>query len=216
MVGPRDVRVIADRPSDARLLGEGSVACERVRIENGLDDALLADVDCTRERLTWALRERAADVGGSALAELECVELGAERRCKALVLRLPAPIRSNLPGLAPEQSRRTDEPRVSDAWQIVVDFERAGSRSSARAVSADLVEQRVELPLDHRLLGRIVTRCSGECPLESVREGVRTAAGRAGARSISEVQCVTSHDHQICSGNAGAPERPPELDPRSH
>jgi hypothetical protein len=227
VVTAEQVMVLGAVPRTASTLGVASAECTLTKNRVGIDDEWLSDVDCSRSRLTWALREKAASVGGTALAALRCEsDVVSERRvdieCEAEVARAAASRRqsdpneraTNPPGLAPELAERVIEPDASAAWRIRVRFDAVRASKPRRPLRADLVHEHHILPVDRVLLGPITARCERGCSRESVRAAVRIAAGRIGATDVARTRCSPCAQGFRCVGTAAVFERVPDFDPR--
>src|SRR4051812_26886504 len=72
---PEAVSDVAVRTADMERLGSVSAACRSQPGFHRLEGELLSDLDCTPERLLWALRESAASAGGELLVGARCSSL---------------------------------------------------------------------------------------------------------------------------------------------
>jgi hypothetical protein len=223
-------------PPGYDAIGEVTASCKLVEPRGRLRHTRLSDLDCSEARLLRTLREEAAAVGGELLVGRECrsrVDRDGRRgrelaeRCTATVGR-PAddalearridakPAKASDPGLSPEQVELVEEPVASDAWRISVDYTPAKDSTGPRpARRADLVRELASLPVSHVRLGDLVTRCQRGCAPESVRVGVRIAAGRVGATDVVDVRCIEKGLGVLCTGTAAAYELDPDMYPEA-
>ena len=234
LVQPWQVRDEAVLPPGYDAIGEVTASCKLQEAKGRLHHVRLSDLDCSEARLVRALRERAAAAGGELLVGRECrsrVDREGRRgrelaeRCTAVVARpsdetlgerrldAQAPQKEG-PGLSPEQVEVIEEPSASDAWRISVDYTPAKDSTGPRpARRADLVRELASLPVSHVRLGDLVTRCHRGCEAESVRVGMRVAAGRVGATDVVGVRCIEKARGYLCTGTAAAYEVDPDVNP---
>jgi hypothetical protein len=206
-VTPAEVAEAPVVPVGYELIGRVRSECSLTEGRATIDDEWLSDVDCTRFRLTEALRHEAADHGGELLVGRSC--LSARRvgrraviRCEARVARSTSGVRlASRDPLA--EGLRSDDPSGVEAWRIRVLYEPAGAPTARAPRRADTVEEVSVLPLAARPLGEIQVTCErAPCTVEAVRAGVRVAAGRLGATHVGEVSCVEAGDAPRCVGQA--------------
>ena len=193
-----------------------------------LDDEALSDLDCSSERLLFALRESAASAGGEALVGAHCASrrLDAttpeayELHCAAEVARSrkgawahPRPLsapRSHAQGRpAPSASEvhRIDQPDASLAFRISLHFEPTVPKFARPARSGADVHELPRMPLSYTSLGDLAARCEGGCDESALRYGVLIAAGRLGAPDVVGVRCFRLAGGNSCVGTLAAPER---------
>jgi hypothetical protein len=180
----------------------------------------LSDVDCSAERLTWALRESAANAGGEALVSLHCNSSeqsdGAYLvACAADVARFnagdpgpltpPRSVRAGLPAPSARDVLRIDEPDASLAFRISVTFKPAVVSFVGRARAGSEVQELALLPLADQALGDLSTSCTGNCDERALRFGVLIAAGRLGAPDVIGVRCFGTSSGQACVGTLATP-----------
>jgi hypothetical protein len=113
-----------------------------------------------------------------------------------------------------EAVRWQDEPDVSQAWRINIEFSPAPGATGAPPLRADLVHEIAVFPPSHVPLGDVVARCDSRCSVESVHAGVRIAAGRVGATDVIGIRCVSRFGGWVCSGTAATYKTAPDWDPR--
>jgi hypothetical protein len=221
-------------PDGYDLIGRVSSRCLLRQGIRPIDEERLSDVDCSERRVAWALRERAAEVGGELLVGRACFSQPTTRQrvrllCKADVARPSEETLAqrrfdgrprvadgmSLPGGTPTEIERLDEPNASTAWRILVDFTPAPRAAERPPRRTDLVRELAVMPVSHRRLGDVITTCEAECSEHAVREGVRIAAGRMGATDVVDVRCARRSEGLFCAGTAAAYEVDPERDPRA-
>jgi len=175
-----------------------------------LDGEPLASFDCNRARLERVLAERASEESADVLVATRCGRDGSVLRCKAVAARaesprqvLAAPDPGPVPG--PAVVERWDEPRASASLVIRVDFEpsvRHFERAKRRAAE---VAEAAALPVSHRELGTLTTRCDAdECELRELRHALRVAAGGLGASDLVGVRCFGRGDARECVADLAA------------
>jgi hypothetical protein len=223
----RPVRVSAEAlghapslPSDHELIGELGADCTWTEDRQTIEDEWLSDVDCSEARLTRAVEEAAAAHGADVLVGLDCyARLQSEakgesrwmQRCTAQAARATG-------ALTPRKALPTAsaEPPASDAWRIRVDFlPRSPRVAGGRSQRGDLVRDVATLPVGRVPLGDVTACCRRGCSLDSVREGVRVAAGRIGASDVVSIHCIQRNDGWMCAGTAATFEVNPDVDARA-
>jgi len=222
---PEAITLLAVRTSELATLGTVHDSCTLKPGFRRLEGEALSDLDCSSERLLFALRESAASAGGEALLGARCSSrrLGTpesyELVCTAEVARyrssastklrpLSAP-RSLAPGRpAPSASdvQRIDEPDASLAFRISLNFEPAVSIFERPARRAADVHELPRMPLSHLRLGDLAASCEDDCDERALRYGVLIAAGRLGAPDVVGVRCFRSANRSSCVGTLAAPE----------
>ncbi len=208
LVHPEQVEELTAMPPDYQRLGSADARC-RIVWQQEFTPEWLSDVDCSEARLTRALTERAADVGGSALVEKHCYTAGGSRPeivCQADIARTGVDdARVHYP------STPSASPRSSEAWSIRVKYTRErDERRPARP--AHNVGELAEQPVSHVRLGSIVTTCKAGCTEGGARGGLLAVAGRVGADAVVRGDCVRQADGWICTGVATGYEVDPRLD----
>jgi len=225
LVSPGDVAEVEALPSGYDSLGTVMAGCRATEGQTRIEGAWLSDVDCNAARLTGALRERVAAVGGDLLVGLRCgsqahkdalrqvdVSCTAEvgRPGRALIEQKPL-VRASTAAALPEAQAI----RVSDAWRIRVDFTPPHAEHHRAPLRGELVRELDYLPASHVSMGDVVTRCEEGCREASLRLGLRTVAGRAGATDVVDVRCVRRALGFVCSATAAGYQVDPESDPRA-
>jgi hypothetical protein len=223
-------------PPGYDLTGDVAASCTLREGRRTIDHEWLSDVDCSEARLVRALSEATAAAGGELLIGRYCSSHVEHQhdgmremnvRCAASVAR-PRPgmlasraaaknaPREGPPGMPPERVALTDEPSASDAWRIRIDYKPLqASTAPRRAWRADLVRELANLPPSHARLGDVVARCDEGCDLQSVRNGVRVAAGRMGATDVVGIRCIERRAGYLCTASAAGYAIDPEMDPRA-
>jgi hypothetical protein len=225
---PEALLELSARSDELELLGSVHASCTLEPGFRRLHGDTLSDVDCSSERLLFALRESAADAGGEALVGVHCSSRrldgsarGAQRRsCGAEVARFSAgaaasrrPLavpRSVAPGRpAPSASevRRIDEPDAALGFRIALEFEPKVAKFERRARAFAEVNELSVMPFADQPLGDLEARCDGGCEERALRRGVLIAAGRLGAPEVVAVRCFSFDGGNSCVGTLAAPER---------
>ncbi|HKO51406.1 MAG TPA: hypothetical protein VJV79_27040, partial [Polyangiaceae bacterium] len=225
---PEALFELAARTKELETLGKVRARCTLTPGFRRLEHEVLSDLDCSKERLLFALRESAASAGGEALlgttcgsrrlgkdapetSELYCAaEVARYRRGPLANLRPLSAPRSIAPGRpAPSASdvKRIDQPDASLAFRISLNFEPAVTKFERPAVAAADVHELPVMPLSHTRLGDLVASCEHSCDERALRYGVLIAAGRLGAPDVVRVRCFQSARGNSCVGTLAAPER---------
>lgn len=217
-IDPSLVREVKNKPSGSATLGHVTARC---RVDEGvraMRDVALADVDCSEDLLSAALREKAAFVGGQMLVGRTCahdeqspgdawkstlvscsatVVTGAGAASSAEAADMPSPIA--LEYESPEQ-----------AFRVTVSFAPTDATRQYAPRPPDRVNELAVVPPSHIVTGDIAAHCRGECDRAAVRYAVRAAAGRAGATDVAGIACIRSKHGFLCTGHAARPEADPE------
>lgn len=225
---PEAISELVARTSELQTLGTVHDSCRLRPGFRRLDGEALSDVDCTTERLDWALRESAANAGGEALVGERCGSrrLGTSASetylvtCSAAVARFksgalanPGPLtppRSLSPGMPapnPSDIARIDQPESSLAFRISLRFEPKVSKFERRPRTGAEVKELALLPLADLPLGDLAASCEDGCDERALRYGVLIAAGRMGVPDVVGVRCFSSGSSNSCVGTLAAPER---------
>jgi len=229
IVPSRDVTEAPAVPSGYESLGELRGRCVLTAGFRAIDDELLSDVDCSERRLSRGLAEAAADAGGDLLVDRQCASrsLGDRRTeifCRAgvarpteelLATRALSPQRASVqdrPAPGPDAVERLDEPSVSATFGIRVAFTPKVRSFSFPPRRADLVHELSVLPVTHRVLGDLMTRCERACSFGDLRFALYAAAGRLGATEVVGVRCFVEPAGSACVATAAAPEQNPDTD----
>lgn len=227
---PDAVGEVSALPTGYERLGELRGRCTLTPGFRAIDDEPLSDVDCSERRLTRAFSEAAAQSGGELLVERRCASRKLDGRgrleifCRAGVARPKAELlrrRALSPAAAvsdagpapgPEQVERLDEPSVSATSGVRVAFTPRVRSFAFPPRKPDRVGHLSTLPLSHRELGDLVTRCENGCSFSDLRFALYVAAGRLGATDVVGVRCFTERGGSACVATAAAPERNPDYD----
>jgi hypothetical protein len=224
---PEAVLEVAASTAEMETLGKVHASC---RLRTGfrrLDGERLSDLDCSTERLMWALHESAASAGGELLVGARCsarrVDKGShesEVRCTSEVARYVAgPLANSRPLSVPRSRaqgqpaptasdvRRIDEPDASLSFRITLSFEPVVRAYDRPALRGEQVHELPRLPLADQSLGDLIASCAGGCDEQALRASVLTAAGRLGAPDVVGVRCYRSAAGNDCVGTLAAPER---------
>lgn len=199
-------------PPGYHEIGSVDARCTQVN-EREIEREWLSDVDCTEERLTLALKEQAADVGGNMLVGKQCYSLeessGRRIVCRAAVGRPEAET-------PPPEFTYLDEPgpRASQAWSIRVQYTPASDEVRPPRTPQNVTEA-LNKPVSHILLGSVVTGCETGCTEAGARAGLFAVAGRMGANSVTNAECARRQRGWVCTGQATGFEVDPELHPEA-
>ena len=225
---PEALVELSARTNELETLGTVRASCTLRPGFRRLDDEALSDLDCTRERLLYVLRESAASAGGEALlrmrcssrrpspnaaesSELSCTAEVARYRSGALAsprpLTAPRSVAQGRPAPSPSDVKRIDEPDASLAFRISLKFEPEVTNFERPARSGAEVQELARLPLSHVRLGDLAASCEDGCDERALRFGVLIAAGRLGAPDVVGVRCFRSARGNSCVGTLAAPER---------
>ena len=219
VVEPAEVGEEAALPPGHEALGQLRAECTLREGPRAIEGEWLSDVDCSATRLTQALREGAAEAGGTLLVGRQCYSRQQSSGavwvvCKADVARPGEQLLAERQADRPPAPLAASEPAAAEAWRIRVHFtpSEAAPRSPRRA---DQVRELPRMPVSHVPLGSVVTRCKKGCSRAGAHEGVRYAAARLGATDVVDVHCARKGEGWLCTGTAAAYEVDPDRDPRA-
>jgi hypothetical protein len=223
---PEALLELGARTKELETLGTVRDRCSLQPGFRRLDGEALSDLDCSDERLLFALRESAASAGGEALLGAHCSSrrLGTseayELSCAAEVARYrsgpsanPRPLSAprshpqGRPAPSPSDVSRIDQPDFSLAFRISLHFEPAVSGFERPARPGADVHELSSMPLSHVRLGDLAAHCEDGCDERALRFGVLIAAGRLGAPDVVGVRCFRVARGNSCVGTLAAPER---------
>lgn len=209
-----------EAPPGQHRLGRLSAKCTLADAEDGLDGVVLSDVACSTAFLQGALRERAANAGGTFLVDFRCepaqqgLEAGDSAACSAEVWGPRAPDGA---AATAEQPVHVD-PRgpaaplapafgsVDEAWRVRVDYWAAPGQKTRAPLGPDRVGE-IDFPrVGFVRLGDVRARADRSVSLGSLRGGLLAAAARVGATHVVDARCVTDGDTQFCVASVAAPE----------
>jgi hypothetical protein len=202
---PDGLEVGVTPPEGARRLGRASVECKPLASDDEVSGARLSDLSCSANFLRSALREGAADAGGTFLQEPECEEKRSSTRITWVGCDADVWGPSDVPteGVA---ERPAPFASARDAWHISIHFWPAPGRARAPARDAQGVAE-VDFPRVGQLrLGDVSASCDEGCAQHSLRQGLRTAAAWLGATSLVDVRCIQQERVTSCAGSISAPE----------
>lgn len=197
-------------PAGYEEMGRVTASCSPLTGFQPTQGELLASFDCNRQRLERMLAEDASQAGADVLVGTGCGHQGLALRCIAYtaraegVARLPRTADEGpVPG--PGAVEHWDEPRARASLVIRVDFEPAVEHWSRPKRPAAEVAEVVALPVSHRELGTMTTRCDAdECQLEELRQALRIAAGGLGASDLVGVRCFGREGGRECVADLAA------------
>jgi hypothetical protein len=164
--------------------------------------------------LEVALAEQAARKGARVLAGVRCqADPDGARVCTGTMAREDEPGPSTRPV-------RPDPPRSEEASLpfelrrgIDVDVEPARSEYARRSLAASEVGEARGMPVSHRELGSLRTRCEPEdCEFSHLRLALRLAASGLGVSDLVDVSCATLDGERQCLATLAVSE----VDPSAH
>ncbi len=212
-VPPERITSASVMPPGYEAVGNVVVSCSPLEGFQATEGEPLASFDCNRGRLERVLAERASEASAEMLVGARCGRDGSVLRCSAVGARPESPSARTKPEPAadpgpvpgPAAIERWDEPRAASAFVIRVDFEPSVARFERKKRRASDVAEVTALPLSHRELGILTTRCSAdECELRELRQALRIAAGGLGASDLVGVRCIGRGDERECVANVAA------------
>lgn len=206
-------------PGGYRVLGVVEASCDREEpafgelTEHEASCRNLAELMCSEQLLSRALRERAAEVGGTVLVGRRCSSEVSEDqvavRCGGEVAAPRDDQGSVANGSAPVTDEVVPLRDVREARSIQVMFTPLLT-APRQSRSAHLVAEHAVMPVQNVVLGDMMARCGDDCSDAALRESLRVAAGRIGASDVVGVRCLNKGDERVCSARATAPR----VDPR--
>jgi len=212
-------------PSGLKRLGKLSVECHPGDPAEALDSVLLSDLSCSPSLLQAALRQAAAEAGGSFLTVPECHERrtgsGARSRvsrhfCDAVVYGPPDP-KAFTPPEAPPLALNVD-PQAAvapgapglgsalQAWRIELDFWAAPGSVRSAPRDPESVREIDFQQVGQRRLADLSAHCDEGCSVESVRRGLRAGAAWLGGTTLVAARCIQTDAAVQCLGSVSAPE----------
>src|SRR5450432_2383334 len=224
---PEALLELTTRSNELEALGTVHASCSLQPGFRRLDGETLSDLDCSTERLVFALRESAASAGGEALVGLHCSSrrLGTMSRethrvsCGAEVARfsggsfasqrplaVPRSVPLGRPAPSASEVKRIDEPDAALAFRISLEFEPMVQKFERRARASAEVSELSLMPLADHSLGDLRARCEQGCEERALRRSVLIAAGRLGVPDVVAVRCFTVGAGNSCVGTLAAPE----------
>ncbi|HEY6079988.1 MAG TPA: hypothetical protein VIW29_14340 [Polyangiaceae bacterium] len=205
---PSEVAELATAPAGYRLGERLSEKCSGRQGLREIDEESLAAVDCSLERVTRALRARAASLSSHAIVGKRCHVSGGERysvRCSARILvsdadaspealAMPALVERG-PAPSPAQVLDLDEPDPSQSAAIRVSFAPSAGAKARAPRRYDRVAETREPAVGRSPLGRVSARCQ-DCDELALRHALRVTAGRMGAGEVAAVRCLDEGEHR--------------------
>jgi hypothetical protein len=197
-------------PAGYEEMGRVTASCSPLSGLEPYSGELLASFDCNRQRLERMLAEDASASGADVLVGTGCGHDGRSLRCIAYTARAEGPARlpreadeGPVPG--PAAIERWDEPRARASLVIRVDFDPSVEGFSRRRRRAAEVAEVAVLPISHRELGTLTTRCDAdECQPRELRQALRIAAGGLGASDLVAVRCFGRGGERECVADLAA------------
>jgi hypothetical protein len=211
----RAVRTVETLPLGYERLGRVAAHCRPVSVSPRWEAEWLSDVDCSVERLTRVLGERAAEVGGELLVNPRCSSRPVRPESFDLVCRAEVGRRADSFGVHRFVRAWRPANEASEAWLIRVDFTPTGSEFARPSRPASEVHELPDTPVSHVALGELATSCGRGCSERGAHEGLRAAAARRGANAIAQPSCRAHADGWLCTATATAYRVDPEHDPRA-
>jgi hypothetical protein len=226
LVAPAQLASGERPPEGQRQLGRASVECNPISGEKTFESARFSDLACSVPLLRAALREAAADEGGSFFTEPECrarqsYAAGARRvtwvgcesevwapqdRARFVAPELP-PRPINVDPLGPAAPGAPAFGSVQEAWRVVVDFSAVPGSTRAPSVDAESVTE-VDFPRAGQVrLGDLSAHCDAKCSVESLRRGLRAGVARSGGTTLVGVRCVHVESGPSCIATVAGPEQ---------
>jgi hypothetical protein len=175
-VGPAGIATSGVGASDTEL-GVVTAVCEHP--DDDLEDGVsLGDLSCSEELLRNAMREMAAHVGGTHLADTVCNWDGREASCSAHVYRRATTAKGA------SVSRHTP----FDPFEIEIRLHPT-QRTETPAKQAARTDMVPRVPVSDQVFGDISARCDGTCDAQALRAAVELGARYAGAVHFGYPQC---------------------------
>ena len=223
---PEAVLELAAGTRELETLGRVHDSCSLRPGFHRLEGEALSDLDCTSERLDWALRESAASAGGEALLRVRCDSrrLGSSSSetyvlsCTADVarfrdgafarlppLREPRSVAQGVPAPSASDVKRIDQPDASLAFRISLRFEPGVANFERRVRTGAEVNELALLPVADLPLGDLAASCEERCDERALRYGLLVAAGRMGVPDVVGVRCFSRSSGNSCVGTLAAP-----------
>ena len=205
------IEVGAHPPPGLERRGEVSAACETLDPDEDVKDARASDLACSTELLQAALREGAAESGGSFLTQPECEAKRDGEAARPSWIGCDAEVWG--PQAAPTAGAAQPPPFESarDAWRIRIDFWPAPKVTRRPVGDAESVAE-VDFPRVGQVkLGDLSARCDAGCAQGSMHRGLRAAAAWLGASTVVGVRCIQQEEALICAASITAPERDESL-----
>jgi hypothetical protein len=223
---PAQIASGAHATEGQRRLGRLNAECSPVPPGELPANARFSDLDCSAALLRAALREGAADAGGSFLTEPECRSeergSGAQRYVSWIGCQAEAWGPADPAHFVPPETRErgvnvgSGGPAapgapafgaVQQAWRVVVDFWPVSAALHPVTHTPDAIAELASPSSGQVSLGDLGARCDGACSSESMRGALRAAAARMGGSSLVGVRCIVADGAPSCVASVSAPER---------
>ena len=225
VVSAAQIDSAARPPSELKRLGKLSVECHPGDPADQLDSLRLSDLSCSRELLQAALREAAAEAGGSFLTLPECRQsheaAGKSSRvtrhaCDAVVYGPadpkafrapePQPLAVNVDPLAAVAPGAPGAGSALEAWRIELDFWAAPGSAPGAPRDPQAIRE-IDFPeVGQRRLADLSAHCDEGCSVDSVRRGLRAGAAWLGGTTLVDARCIQTDAAVSCVGSASAPQ----------
>ncbi len=189
----------------------GKALSEGCQGEHGLrviGDEALGNVDCSIERVTRALRARAAELDSPALVGKRCRSTGGTHyriNCSAHTVErkesvgLEEAARSaaepSSPAPSAAQVQDLDEPDPHESAAIRVSFEPSSGAAARSPRRYDRVAETHDAAVGRKEVGQVSARCA-DCDDLALHHALRVTAGRMGAGEIAAVRCFDDGDRR--------------------
>jgi hypothetical protein len=205
------IEVGAHPPPGLERRGDVSAECKSLDPDAEVKGARASDLGCSVGLLHAALREGAAEAGGSFLTQPECEQKRDGNAARPSWVGCSGEVWG--PDNAPAAQKPPPPPFESarDAWRIRVDFWPAAKGKRGPAGGAESVAE-VDFPRVGQVkLGDLSARCDAGCAEASMHHGLRAAAGFLGASTLVGVRCIRQEQALTCAASISAPERDESL-----
>jgi hypothetical protein len=204
------IEVGARPPQGLQRLGEVNAECNSLDPGDEVKDARASDLDCSTGLLQAALREAAAESGGSFLTQPECEEKRDGDAARPSWINCSGQVWGPEKG-GSEAARLTPFESARDAWRIRIDFWPAVKGKRRPLQDAESVAE-VDFPRVGQVkLGDLSARCDSGCAQGSMHRGLRSAAAWLGASTVVGVRCIQQEQALTCAASISAPERDESL-----
>lgn len=208
---PESIEVGAHPPPGLERRGDVSAECKSLDPDADVKNARASDLGCSVGLLHAALREGAAESGGTFLTQPACEEKRDREAAR------PSWVGCSGEVWGPEAAQGAQQPQAPafesarDAWRIRVDFWPAAKGRRGPAGDAESVAE-VDFPRVGQVeLGDLSARCDAGCAQGSMHRGLRAAAAFLGASTLVGVRCIQQEKALTCAASISAPERDESL-----
>lgn len=206
-----------EAPAGLQRLGHVSAGCQLADASGGFEGVRASDLACSPAFLRAAVRQRAAQSGGTFLVDAECDPEGDALPPGTRRASCSADVWGPREATAGSASAALEAPwpaatlappfrEVDEAWRARVDYWPAPG-VAARPPVADAQVGEVDFPrVGLTRLGDVRARADGACSVDTLRAALRAAAARVGATRVIDVRCATSDEAPFCIASLAAPE----------